>query len=163
MENTVAIKKTNRDSPGVLLPPPIIYVIFFIGGLKLNKFLAINLDGWHTVSQVTGILFIALGLLFMLPSVWKFFRTHNTLITIKPASSLQTNGIYAWTRNPMYLGLLLLYGGIAFFTQNYWAIIFSPLVMLVIQEYVIVREEHYLSRAFTGEYQNYKNTVRRWL
>jgi len=163
MENSVAIKKTIKDSPGVLIPPPIIYVLFYFGGLKLNKLLPVKLSGWHGESKLFGILLIGLCLIFLLPSLWKFFRTRNTLITIKPASSLQTNGIYAWSRNPMYLGLLLLYAGIAFINQNYWAVLILPLVTLVIREYVILREEKYLTRAFSDEYLNYKNKVRRWL
>ncbi|MCB9268555.1 MAG: isoprenylcysteine carboxylmethyltransferase family protein [Lewinellaceae bacterium] len=163
MENTVAIKKTIKDSPGVLIPPPIIYVLFYFGGLKLNKLLPVKLSGWHGESKLFGILLIGLCLIFLLPSLWKFFRTRNTLITIKPASSLQTNGIYAWSRNPMYLGLLLLYAGIAFINQNYWAVLILPLVTLIIREYVILREEKYLTRAFSDEYLNYKVKVRRWL
>ena len=90
-------------------------------------------------------------------------KTKNTPVIIKSASSLQTTGIYSVSRNPMYLSLLLIYTGLAFLIGNWWNIILLPLLFLVVQEYVIKREEKYLERRFGQEYLNYKLKVRRWL
>lgn len=163
MEKGTALVKVRKDSPGVIIPPPIIYALFFVGGIGLNKIVPIHLQAWNPWSRFAGSSLIVLSFVYLLPSLWKFLRTHNTLITIRPANSLETNGIYGWTRNPMYLALLILYTGIAFLVQNYWGIVLSPLVLLVIQEYVIVREEKYLERAFAQDYLNYKKSVRRWV
>jgi protein-S-isoprenylcysteine O-methyltransferase Ste14 len=76
---------------------------------------------------------------------------------------LETRGIYAYTRNPMYLSLLFLYSGIAIFRGNLRTFLLLPLLVLVIQEYVIQREETYLGQAFSTEYPDYKKRVRRWL
>jgi protein-S-isoprenylcysteine O-methyltransferase Ste14 len=103
------------------------------------------------------------NLIFTVLALRKFWLTKNTLITAKPARSLQTSGIYSLTRNPMYLGLLLLYTGFSCFTNNCWTLILLPLLFIIIQEYVIKREENYLDRAFAEKYNEYKRKVRRWI
>jgi protein-S-isoprenylcysteine O-methyltransferase Ste14 len=106
---------------------------------------------------------IAIALLFLLPALIKFAQTRNTLVTIKPANSLQTKGIYSLTRNPMYTGLLILYAGIGMLKGNWWTFIFIPIIILIIQSYVIRGEENYLQRAFVEKYNSYRKKVRRWI
>ena len=89
--------------------------------------------------------------------------TKNTVILIKPASSLQITGIYGITRNPMYIGLAIVYLGITCFIGNWWNLILFPLLLIFVQEYIIKREEKYLEAEFGQEYEEYKNKVRRWL
>jgi protein-S-isoprenylcysteine O-methyltransferase Ste14 len=84
-------------------------------------------------------------------------------VTIKPAKSLETTGIYSVSRNPMYLGLLAIYIGMAFLKGNDWTFICIPFVILVIHFYVIRNEEKYLQRTFGNEYEEYKKQVRRWI
>lgn len=153
-----------NDNPGVHIPPPLIFAAFFglawiVQSAFPIKSNILNSQTFHCV----GWLFIILNLGFVFSGLWKFWRTKNTLITIKPARSLQTNGIYAYTRNPMYLGLMLLYTGLACLTGNCWTFIFLPILFLIIQNYIILREEKYLDRTFTGEYKIYKGKVRRWI
>jgi Putative protein-S-isoprenylcysteine methyltransferase len=93
----------------------------------------------------------------------QFFQSKNTLILIKPASSLQTNGIYRISRNPMYVGLGIIYLGLTCFFGNWWNIILLPLLFLIIQEFIIKREERYLGLEFGQQYEEYKKKVRRWL
>ncbi|GAB3714419.1 hypothetical protein GCM10027592_54200 [Spirosoma flavus] len=85
------------------------------------------------------------------------------VITSKPARSLQTGGIYSLSRNPMYLGLLLLYAGLSLLIGNVWTMLLLPFLVLIVTRYVIKREERYLERAFGHAYQSYKEKVRRWL
>jgi protein-S-isoprenylcysteine O-methyltransferase Ste14 len=114
-------------------------------------------------ATIAGIVLIAIALLFILPALIKFAQSENTLVTIKPATSLQTKGIYSLTRNPMYMGLLILYSGIAMLEGNWWAFIFIPLIIIIVQSYVIRGEENYLQRAFGEEYNAYRKKVRRWI
>ncbi len=91
-------------------------------------------------------------------------RSADTTIRIdKPASSLVQNGPFRYSRNPGYLSLTMLYAGIAVLRNALWAILFLPLVLIVIQREVIEHEEHYLQRTFGEEYLNYKARVRRWV
>jgi protein-S-isoprenylcysteine O-methyltransferase Ste14 len=154
----------NNDHPGVYLPPPLIYAAIFFLSLLLQRVWPLsNAFFGTTAARVTGWVLVVLFCLLAFPALWRFLQSRNTLITIKAAKDLQTTGIYAFTRNPMYLGLLFLYSGIAFLAGNWWTIILIPLLIGVIQEYVIKREEQYLQRTFPGEYPRYRQKVHRWI
>jgi protein-S-isoprenylcysteine O-methyltransferase Ste14 len=83
--------------------------------------------------------------------------------TDRPVPRLVIDGPFRYTRNPGYLGLAMLYAGIAVLRNALWAILFLPLVVYVIQRQVIGREERYLERTFGEEYLAYKRRVRRWV
>jgi protein-S-isoprenylcysteine O-methyltransferase Ste14 len=83
--------------------------------------------------------------------------------TDRPVPRLVTDGPFRYTRNPGYLGLTMLYAGIAVLRNALWAILLLPLVLYVIQRQVIGREERYLERTFGEEYLAYKARVRRWV
>jgi len=63
----------------------------------------------------------------------------------------------------MYLGLVFAYLGLTCFLGNCWNLLLLPLLILLIQEYVIKKEERYLQEEFGQEYESYKSKVRRWL
>ncbi len=156
--------ETKKDSPGVYIPPPLFYVVIFLIALFLQKKVAINDFVFHSqIIRIVGISLFVISLFFLVTSLRKFFLSKNTLILIKPASSLQTNGIYNISRNPMYVGLAIVYLGITCFIGNWWNIILFPLLLLIVQEYIINREEKYLIRRFGQDYLDYKSKVRRWL
>ena len=93
----------------------------------------------------------------------QFIKSKNTVVTVKPASSLQTSGIYSVSRNPMYLGLILIYLGMAFIFGNWWTLLLFPVLIVLINYLIILPEERYLIRAFGNSYSDYKNRVRRWI
>ncbi len=146
------------------MAPPLFYVAIFFGSVFLQRRAPLPNDFFQTNGCfVCGIAFVLIALTLLLPALFRFYQTRNTLITIKPANSLQTSGIYGITRNPMYLGLLVLYTGIAFLKGNLWTFAGIPVVVLVITMLVILPEEKYLYRAFGKDYSGYKSRVRRWL
>ncbi len=156
--------QNKKDSPGVYFPPPLLYVLVFLAAIFLQKKFPIDNSIFHSLTiKIAGILFFIVSLLFLITSLRQFFISKNTLIPIRPASSLQANGIYSITRNPMYVGLAVIYLGISCFVGNWWNIILFPLLLLFVQEYIIKREEKYLVRRFGQEYLIYKTNVRRWL
>src|SRR5258706_5535489 len=149
--------ENKKDSPGVYIPPPLFYVLTFLVAVFVQKKIPIDDSLFHLqITKITGILFLVISLFFLITSLIKFFQSKNTLILIRPASSLQTNGIYGVSRNPMYAGLAIVYLGLTCFIGNWWNIILFPLLVLIIQEYIIKREEKYLKRAFGDEYLEYK-------
>ena len=153
-----------KDHPGVYPPPPLFYVLIFLSSILLqNQFPFSRALFETTLFLILGVVFISIGIIMLLPALIKFFKTKNTLITIKPANSLQTSGIYSISRNPMYLGLLSLYIGIAFFIGNYWTFMLIPIVIFVVTYFVILKEEKYLDRAFGVDYNAYRQKVRRWI
>jgi len=150
--------------PGVYVPPPLFYVLIFIASIFIQKQVPISDTLFHLiVTKIVGVILLILALFFLVRSLRQFFLTKNTVILIKPATSLQTNGIYGITRNPMYVGLAIVYLGITCFIGNWWNIILFPLLLLIVQEFIIKREEKYLELEFGQEYEEYKKKVRRWL
>ena len=137
--------------------------MFFVAVL-LQRVSPIGVAFFRSVMAVViGLIMLLVGVFFLFPAIRQFFTSKNTLITIKSANSLQTTGIYSVSRNPMYVGLLFLYLGISFLVGNWWNLMLLPALILVVQTYVIKREERYLSRTFGQPYLDYKERVRRWL
>jgi protein-S-isoprenylcysteine O-methyltransferase Ste14 len=153
----------DQDNPGIRLPPPLIYLLPLIAGLVLDRrflhvpFLPRRMArplGW----ALFGSSWVVCG--------W-FVRTieksETPIRTDRPVPRLVTDGPFRYTRNPGYLGLALLYAGIAVLRNALWAILLLPGVVYVIQREVIRREERYLERTFGEEYLAYKRRVRRWV
>jgi len=115
------------------------------------------------VANIIGIIIIITGLVFSIPALRQFIKSRNTLIPFRPAASLQTNGIYSASRNPMYTGLLFIYLGLALIFGNWWTIILFPVLVVLITYLIILPEERYLMRAFGSSFSDYKNKVRRWI
>ena len=157
--------KVTKDSPGVYVPPPLVYAACFLLSFLLQGYFTIrSAFFFHSkAANVIGMIIIIFGLLLAIPALRQFFKTKNTIVLIKPANSLQTTGIYSRTRNPMYLSLLLIYLGMAFIFGNWWTLILVPLLFILVTYRIIMPEERYLGRAFGEEYVAYKSRVRRWL
>ncbi len=81
----------------------------------------------------------------------------------KPTSSLVVEGPYRFSRNPIYLGFTLFYGGITALASSLPSALLLPFVLVVMRRGVIEREERYLEREFGEEYLRYKARVRRWI
>ena len=150
------------DNAGVKVPPPFI----FLGGLLLGGLLeAIEpLDGldtpWRWIVLGLGVI----GFVLLAPPAMRRFQLAGTqLPPFRPTSAIVTEGPFRFTRNPMYIGMTVLYVGLAIGFDLIWALILLPAVLLVIRFYVIAREERYLEAKFGEEYLAYKRGVRRWL
>jgi protein-S-isoprenylcysteine O-methyltransferase Ste14 len=153
-----------HDNAGVYFPPPLIYAAIFLISIALQSVVPITKSFFETTSAlVIGWALVGLNFLIGLPAVIQFIKSKTSIIPTQSASALQTTGIYSRTRNPMYMGFLLLYSGLAFLVGNWWTFILIPLVIMIITNYVIMREEKYLERAFGQSYLDYKKKVRRWI
>jgi protein-S-isoprenylcysteine O-methyltransferase Ste14 len=151
-----------RDTPGIAIPPPLLYVAGFLAGVGLE--IAFPIDGPATWLRVAGGV-VGVGAWLALDGaamVW-FRRAGTSMIPFNPTTALVTSGPYRFTRNPMYVGMALLYAGLALALGVVWALIALPAVILVVDRLVIAREEPYLERKFGSEYTGYKARVRRWV
>ncbi|GLS28299.1 methyltransferase family protein [Neomesorhizobium albiziae] len=106
---------------------------------------------------------ILIGLALFAAGLRNFSRAATLLPTNKPARVLVTTGIYRWTRNPIYLGFFLVYGGIGVVAQSTWGLVLTLPLAFLIRYGVVAREEAYLERRFGGAHLDYKRRVRRWL
>lgn len=154
----------SKNHPGIYIPPPLVYVGIFLISFLLQRNWPLGQTLLKTATaRIAGLILIASYFLIALPAIRQFAVSKNTLVTIKPATNLQTTGIYSLTRNPMYLSLLFLYCGLAVFFGNWWTFILLPLLIITIQVCVIKKEENYLMNAFGQDYFHYKRKVRRWI
>lgn len=107
----------------------------------------------------------AIGLIVAISGVVTFRRARTTLNPTKPeaSSSLVSWGIYRITRNPMYLGLLLVLTAWAIYLSNWLAVLFLPVFVVYINRFQIIPEEQALTSLFAREFVAYQSKVRRWL
>lgn len=156
-------EKLEADSPGVRILPPFYYLMILLAGFGMQKLIPLDMGMFlYEGVKLAGYGFILVSLLIIFISLRLFYLSKNTVITFKAASSLQTTGIYRFTRNPMYVGETLFYLGLSCLIGNWWHIILFPLLILIVQEYIIRQEEKYLERRFGQVYVSYKSSVGRW-
>jgi protein-S-isoprenylcysteine O-methyltransferase Ste14 len=152
----------NQDNPGIRVPPPLIYLLPLLAGLVLDRRLHVPFLPRRVARPLGWAIFGSSWLV----GGW-FIRTiekaGTPIRTDQPVPRLITDGPFRYTRNPGYLGLALLYAGIAVLRNALWTILLLPVVVYVIQREVIGREERYLERTFGEEYLAYKARVRRWV
>ncbi len=150
------------SGPGIRIPPPVIYVAALAIGFVLNYLWPLSpLSG--SSRYVIGSVVPLVGGLIM-PLVLRRFRRAGTTFDVrKPASALITEGPYRFSRNPSYVSLTLLYLGIGILLNNGWILILLAPVFLVMDLWVVRREERHLEAKFGEEYLRYKLAVRRWL
>jgi len=150
------------DTPGVIGPPPLIYLGALAIGFGLDAM--IGSDSMpSTVALPVGTASIIAGA-GLLGSFRQAFRRGGTPIDpYTPSQAFVTDGPYRLTRNPAYLGMALAYAGIAIAANAPWALAPLPIAIAVIDRGVIAREERYLERRFGTPYAEYKRRVRRWI
>jgi protein-S-isoprenylcysteine O-methyltransferase Ste14 len=110
-----------------------------------------------------GLALALAGMAFGLMGVARFLRAGNNISPHLPALTVVTGGIYRFTRNPMYLGLILFLAGLAIVFALEWAVIVVPVFALELHYGVVKREERYLLAKFGAPYQALTEHTRRWL
>ncbi|BAZ44278.1 hypothetical protein NIES4102_12860 [Chondrocystis sp. NIES-4102] len=136
----------------------------------ISAILMIGLDKWLPIKQLLVPPFIYLGIVAMLIGIIiilfcaYLFRQKNT--TIKPfqeSSYLVREKIFNYSRNPIYLGMVIILSGLWIFLGSLTPIVIIPIFIWLIQEMFIKEEERMLEARFKSEYQQYCDTVRRWI
>ncbi|HEY9125191.1 MAG TPA: isoprenylcysteine carboxylmethyltransferase family protein [Bacteroidales bacterium] len=112
--------------------------------------------------NLAGLLSVALGFAIM-SKTWDLFKKHNTTLEIKPSSAMITEGVFAKSRNPMYIGMFLLLLGFGICSTNMLSILACFVFVLLVNGLVIPQEEKLMKEAFGQEYDAYKSKVRRWI
>jgi len=152
----------SRDRAGVIAPPPVIYLIALAIGLLVHRLYPVQVLPTPFAIGI-GLLLIALAGPLVISALRAFSRAKSTFGFRKPASAIVTNGPYRFSRNPSYVSLTLLFGGIAFLVNSLWVLLMVVPAVTVMHFGVIKREERYLEAKFGDEYRAYKATVRRWV
>ena len=150
------------DNPGVRVPPPLLYLAAVVAGWLFDRQWPVPI-GVATPRLTLAWLLIALSVVLLTSSVRSFWRKHTSAIPIRPATALVIAGPYRFTRNPMYVGMALLTAALGLLLDTWWPIVLLIPTLILVQVFVIAREERYLRRRFGAEYDAYTRQVRRWL
>ena len=149
----------------MLVPPPLLFVVTFLAGAGLQHALPITVRSAMIVrvDHALGTALLAVGLLLALGCLVMFLRGRTTIVPHRGASRLVTSGPYRFTRNPMYLSLVVTYLGVAVLTGMFWPLVLLPLPVLAMDRLVIPYEEKSLRAGFGEVCEEYFARVRRWL
>ncbi len=163
-EEKVAAEVENQDHPGVLAPPPLIFTIPLLVGLLIDWRLSIvSISVAVPVRVPIGAVFGLLGGTIGLWGVRTMRRARTSPSPRMAPRALVTSGPFAFSRNPLYVALTLIYVGIAISLNAVVTLALLGVVFLVLRQGVVLREERYLERKFGDEYRTYKARVRRWV
>ena len=150
---------------GRIARPPYLYLACLVLGFALDRLLPLPL----TFPEATSIRWtvggglILTGVAIAVAGIRNFSRAATPVQSNQPVRALVTTGIHAWSRNPIYVGMLLLYAGIGISAGSPWVLILALPLVFILRYRVVAREETYLERRFGAAYCDYKARVRRWL
>lgn len=161
-----AATQQEKDAANVRVFPPGVPLGAILVGIGLNRLwplgfgslLPAPLRYWLGGAIVAGAV-LGLGL----PSIIIFRRSGQNENPWKPTPAIVERGPFRFTRNPMYLQLVLVCLGVSVLLVNLWILLLTPLVAWMLHHYAIVPEEAYLERKFGEPYRAYKRRVRRWV
>ena len=146
----------------IKIPPPILILILATSNYFFqNQFEIIYLPNKHSIS----ILILLVGTIILINPVFKFIKSKTTVNPVKfvNVNKLVTSGIYKYSRNPMYLGMILILISTSIFYLNYYSMLTPFIFYFWINRFQIKREEIFLEKKFGKEYVSYKSKTRRWI
>jgi protein-S-isoprenylcysteine O-methyltransferase Ste14 len=150
---------------GIITRPPLLYLACLLLGLALDRVLPVPLDlsGAALMQWMAGASLILIGVAIVAAGVRNFSRAATPVPSNQPVRALVTVGIHGWSRNPIYVGMFLVYAGIGIAARSPWILILALPLVIILRYGVVAREEAYLERRFGDAYRDYKARVRRWL
>jgi protein-S-isoprenylcysteine O-methyltransferase Ste14 len=144
--------------------PPFLYLACLLLGFALDHVLPLpRILPEAALIRWTGGGLILIGVAIAAAGIRNFSRAATPLRSNQPVRALVTTGIHGWSRNPIYVGMFLLYAGIGLAARSPWALILALPLVIILRYGVVAREEAYLERRFGAAYRDYKARVRRWL
>ena len=155
-----------RDAPGVIVFPPALYLATLLSGILLSYFWRWPLlpgsvsNSWF---RIAGGVMIVPGLSLVIWGRARMMSAGTNVIPTRPALVIVTDGPFRFTRNPLYLGNLIVYAGLILVFNSAWLAILLIPMLLLLNYGIVQREERYLEAKFGNDYRAYKARVRRWL
>ncbi len=149
------------DHVQLILPPPLIYLGHLLSALVLQWVVPLPLP-WPLPLRMLGAVLLGGGFALAALAVREMRKMHTTPDPKQPATVLVISGPYRFSRNPIYLGLLLTFLGFTLLAGTLWGVLLSPFLIGTITRSVIRPEENYLQGRFDGQYKLYRTLVRRW-
>lgn len=155
-----------KDHAKVRVFPPAVPLFIILAGVGLNYLWPID-PGLSVPDAarhwIGGLIIVGAFLSLGFWSVLLVRRTGQTENPWKPTSEIVERGPFRFTRNPMYLQMVIICLGSSMLLWNIWILIFTPICAWILHKYAILPEEAYLERKFGDAFLAYKERVRRWL
>jgi protein-S-isoprenylcysteine O-methyltransferase Ste14 len=150
---------------GVIARPPLLFLAALLLGLGSDRLFPFPfaVPEADLVRWIIAAFLILIGLALAAAGIGNFSGAGTPVPTNEPTRALVTTGLHGWSRNPIYVGMFLVYGGIGVAARSPWTLIFTLPLAITIRYGVVAREEAYLERRFRDAYRDYKSRVRRWL
>lgn len=152
-----------EDKPDVSIHPPTI----FLSALIIGYVIRIFAGGWlplpRLVAEAVGGVLLVAALVIAVKAISAFAQSGEQLPPGTPSRSLLVEGAYRFSRNPIYLAMVLFGLGFAIATLNLWIILTTLCAGLIVNFMVIPQEEAYLERKFGIDYREFRERTRRWL
>lgn len=157
----------DKDIAGVIAPPPLIFGVPLALGLWVHATIG-GLDVSETIlpwlpRALTGGALAAAGAVIIVVALRGFSAADTPPEPWEETRALVTGGIYRRTRNPMYLGMALIFFGVTLIAACLLLLFLFAIAIVVIDRGVIRREEAYMERKFGAEYMAYKGATKRWI
>ena len=155
-----------RDHPGLIMPPPFFLAIAFVVAIALDWATRLNFLAPAALGSPQlwiGALICAAAIAVAVAGATEFRRTGTNVVPSQPALRLVTSGPYRFTRNPMYLGMIVMQAGLGLVFSVEWALILVPVLWLAFDRLVVAREEAYLTAKFGQQYKDFLVRTRRWI
>src|SRR5215212_9037505 len=153
-----------QDHPNINrnVHPPFVALLFIALAYFLGRFVPVPFVVPMVIRNI-GLLLTFIGFLLGVGAFIEFRRARTTLDPHGSAKQVVTSGIYRFTRNPIYLGFLLMVIGLPLNSGLIWGIVMAPFYVFIMNGLIIEHEEAYLERKFGETYTSYTSRVRRWL
>ncbi|BDR13819.1 isoprenylcysteine carboxylmethyltransferase family protein [Vibrio sp. STUT-A11] len=153
------MRKLELRVPPVAVFLLVVLLMYWLKGLTPNFMITVPF-----VEFVVAILTLLSGFIGI-AGLYEFRKLKTTVNPVKPefATTVVSTGVFAYTRNPMYVALLLLIIALGLWWQHLSVILCGALFISYMNRYQIKPEEHVLERLFGEDYLKYKNRVRRWV
>ena len=162
--DNINMDKNTKDCAAIRVPPPVYFILCLGIAILLEYLFPIYSGGPVLIIRVIigGIFIIAAGC-FAVSAFIVLIRNKTTFEPQKPTTMIVKDGPFRFSRNPMYLSLIILIAGIAFMFFSIWLFISIPVLFLLLRFCAVKPEESYLTLKFGKEYLDYKTRVRRWI
>jgi protein-S-isoprenylcysteine O-methyltransferase Ste14 len=156
----------NEHAAAVKFPPPILAIVTIVAGHVLGRFIPLFPDVTLPTPArywIGGLICVAAVLVLVVWPGRQFQQSGQDPKPWTPTPEIVVSGTYKFTRNPMYLGMLVFCLGFAVILSDAWIVILTPVCGWLIYQTAIRPEEAYLEEKFGESYRVYRDTVRRWL
>jgi len=157
-------KRKEKDHPGTsfLVHPPVVALLCIGIAYLLGRFIPLPFSV-PAILRYMGLALCLIGFLLGIASFIEFRKAQTTLDPHGSTTQLVSSGVYRFSRNPIYLGFLLIVIGLPLYFGLFWGIVMAPIFIFLMNHLVIQPEEMYLERKFRETYMDYRARVRRWL